>query len=30
MPSPEDVTLMRAAVQAGKLLDIKVLDHIII
>ncbi|MCD4672910.1 MAG: DNA repair protein RadC [Anaerolineaceae bacterium] len=29
-PSPEDVTLTRAAVEAGKLLDIKVLDHLII
>ena len=29
-PSPEDVVLTRAAVDAGKLLDIKVLDHVII
>ncbi len=29
-PSPEDVNLTRSAVQAGKLLDIEVLDHIII
>lgn len=29
-PSPEDVTLTRAAVQAGKLLDIEVLDHLVI
>lgn len=29
-PSPDDVALTRAAVQAGKLLDIDVLDHIII
>jgi DNA repair protein RadC len=29
-PSPEDINLTRAAVQAGKLLDIEVLDHIII
>lgn len=29
-PSPEDATLTRAAQQAGKLLDIDVLDHIII
>jgi DNA repair protein RadC len=29
-PSPEDVALTRAALQAGKLLDIEVLDHIII
>ena len=28
-PSPEDVVFTRAVVQAGKLLDIKVLDHII-
>ncbi len=29
-PSPEDITLTRAAVQAGKLLDVEVLDHIVI
>ncbi len=29
-PSPEDVALTRAIVQAGKLLDIDVLDHIVI
>lgn len=29
-PSPEDVTLTRSVVQAGKLLDIAVLDHVII
>ena len=29
-PSPEDVTLTRAIVQAGKLLDIEVLDHLVI
>lgn len=29
-PSPEDVTLTRAAVQAGKLLDVEVLDHLVI
>ena len=29
-PSPEDINLTRSAVQAGKLLDIEVLDHIII
>lgn len=29
-PSPEDVALTRAAIQAGKLLDIEVLDHVII
>ena len=29
-PSPEDVTLTRAVVQAGKLLDIDVLDHLVI
>lgn len=29
-PSPEDVILTRAVVQAGSLLDIKVLDHIIV
>jgi DNA repair protein RadC len=29
-PSPEDVALTRAVVQAGKLLDIDVLDHLVI
>ncbi len=29
-PSPEDVGLTRAVVQAGKLLDIQVLDHLVI
>ena len=29
-PSPEDVTLTRAVVQAGKLLDIECLDHIVV
>ncbi|MHB8087109.1 MAG: RadC family protein [Anaerolineaceae bacterium] len=29
-PSPEDVTLTRAAIQAGKLLDVEVLDHLVI
>ena len=29
-PSPEDINLTRAAVQAGTLLDIEVLDHIVI
>jgi len=29
-PSPDDITLTRAIVQAGKLLDISVLDHLII
>ncbi len=29
-PSPEDVALTRAAVQAGKLMDIEVLDHLVI
>jgi DNA repair protein RadC len=29
-PSPEDVALTRAMVQAGKLLDIDVLDHLIV
>jgi DNA repair protein RadC len=29
-PSPEDMALTRAAVQAGKLLDIEVLDHLVI
>ncbi|GIV63784.1 MAG: UPF0758 protein [Bellilinea sp.] len=29
-PSPEDVALTRAVVQAGRLLDIQVLDHLVI
>jgi DNA repair protein RadC len=29
-PSPEDIAITRAIVQAGKLLDIEVLDHIVI
>ncbi len=29
-PSPEDISLTRAAVQAGKLLDVEVLDHIVV
>lgn len=29
-PSPEDVAVTRAIVQAGKLLDIEVLDHLIV
>ena len=29
-PSPDDVTVTRAMVQAGKLLDIELLDHLII
>jgi DNA repair protein RadC len=29
-PSPEDVAITRALVQAGKLLDIEVLDHLVI
>ncbi len=29
-PSPDDITLTRAIVQAGKLLDIEVLDHLVI
>jgi DNA repair protein RadC len=29
-PSPDDVALTRAILQAGELLDIKLLDHIII
>ena len=29
-PSPDDVALTRGIVQAGKLLDINVLDHLII
>jgi hypothetical protein len=29
-PSPEDVAITRAILQAGKLLDIEVLDHLVI
>jgi len=29
-PSPEDVAVTRAMVEAGRLLDIEVLDHLII
>jgi len=29
-PSPEDIALTRAVVQAGKLLDIEILDHLVI
>mgnify|MGYP000185724185 FL=1 len=29
-PSPDDVALTRAIIQAGKLLDIEVLDHLVI
>ena len=29
-PSPEDVSVTRAIVQAGKLLDITVLDHMVV
>ena len=29
-PSPEDVAVTRALVEAGKLLDIDVLDHLVI
>jgi len=29
-PSPEDITVTRAIVQAGKLLDVSVLDHLVI
>jgi DNA repair protein RadC len=29
-PSPEDIAITRAIVQAGKLLDIEVLDHLVI
>ncbi len=29
-PSPEDVAVTRAIVEAGKLLDIDVLDHLVI
>ena len=28
-PSPEDVAVTRAIVQAGKLLDVEVIDHIV-
>ncbi len=29
-PSPEDVAVTRAIVEAGKLLDVNVLDHLVI
>jgi len=29
-PSPEDVSITRQIVEAGKLLDVEVLDHLII
>ncbi|HSG43628.1 MAG TPA: JAB domain-containing protein, partial [Anaerolineales bacterium] len=29
-PSPDDVTVTRAIVQAGKLLDVNCIDHIVI
>ena len=29
-PSPDDVAVTRAIVQAGKLLDVDVLDHLVI
>ncbi|HEY6075137.1 MAG TPA: JAB domain-containing protein, partial [Anaerolineales bacterium] len=29
-PSPEDVAVTRALIEAGKLLDIEVLDHLVI
>jgi len=29
-PSPEDIAITRAILQAGKLLDIDVLDHLVI
>ena len=29
-PSPDDVAVTRAIVQAGKLLDVEVLDHLVI
>lgn len=29
-PSPDDVTVTRAMVEAGKLLDIELLDHLVI
>ncbi len=30
MPSPEDVSITRDLVAAGKLMDIEVLDHLVI
>jgi DNA repair protein RadC len=30
MPSPDDVAVTRAIVQAGKLLDVECLDHLVI
>jgi hypothetical protein len=29
-PSPDDIAVTRAIIQAGKLLDIEVLDHLVI
>ncbi len=29
-PSPDDITVTRAIIQAGKLMDIAVLDHIVV
>jgi DNA repair protein RadC len=29
-PSPEDVAVTRALVQAGRLLDVEVLDHVVV
>jgi len=29
-PSPDDVAITRAMIEAGKLLDIEVLDHLVI
>jgi len=29
-PSPEDVALTRSVVEAGKLMDVEVLDHLVI
>jgi len=29
-PSPEDVSVTRAIIQAGELMDIEVLDHLVI
>ena len=29
-PSPDDIAITRALVQAGKLLDVEVLDHLVI
>ncbi len=29
-PSPEDISVTRAIVQAGKLLDVAVIDHLVI